>query len=161
MRVRAHTHIQLQASSQAKLRSLTGSPPNFSPAFFWKGIHVSLRSEGGISPLGDPTHILIPGGSNMVPFPLRKARLPASCSQALMFHRILCLLNIRGSRIEIQFKELWCLQTVFPQRWKKTGMLFLELGQKKLIFIVIQEKRKKSVYVFIYVLGGGDCWNRS
>lgn len=33
-------------------------------------------------------------------------------------------------------------------------MLFLELGQKKLILVVIQEKRKKSMYVFTYVLGG-------
>ena len=34
-------------------------------------------------------------------------------------------------------------------------MLFLELSQKKLILVVIQEKkRKKSMYVFMYVVGG-------
>lgn len=73
----------------------------------------------------------------------------------MMFHITLCLPNIRGSRIEIQFKELWCLQTVFPQQWKKTGMLFLDLGQKKLILVVIQEKSKKSMYVFIYYMSWG------
>lgn len=37
-------------------------------------------------------------------------------------------------------------------------MLFLELGQKELILVVIQEKkkeRKKSMHVFICVLGEG------
>lgn len=33
-------------------------------------------------------------------------------------------------------------------------MLFLELGQKKVILVVIQEKGERSMCVFIYVLGG-------
>lgn len=40
-------------------------------------------------------------------------------------------------------------------------MLFLELSQKKLILVAIEEKRKKSMYVFIDVLWGGDSYNRS
>lgn len=79
-----------------------------------------------------------------------------------MFHIRLCLPNIRGSRIEIQFEELWCLWTVFPQRWKKTGMLFLDLSQKKLILVVIQEKRKRERNVCVYTCtGGGASSNRS
>lgn len=34
-------------------------------------------------------------------------------------------------------------------------MLFLDFGQKKLILVVIQEKRKKSMYVFIYYMSWG------
>lgn len=154
--VNAHIYTQLQASFQAKLCSLTGSPLNLLPAFFFfpKENHVSIANEGGLSPRGDPTHSLTPEGPNMVPLPLKRNQScqPHAPKQWCFIEH--CLPNIRGSRIEIQFKELWCLQTVFPQRWKKTGMLFLELGQKKLILVVIQEKRKKSMYMFTYELGG-------
>ena len=50
-----HTHTQLQASSQATLYSVTGSPPNFHQHFFWKGIHACIPSEDGIHLYGTPT----------------------------------------------------------------------------------------------------------
>lgn len=155
----AHTHThthKLQASSQAKLCSWTGGPPNFQQHFLERHpcLHPKWRWAFTLmGPHPQPTPRRLHTGPSLLK---KKAGLPASCSQTMMFHRTLCLPNIRGSRIEIQFKELWCLQTVFPQRWKKTGMLFLELSQKKRILVVIQEKRKKSMYVLMYVLGEGN-----
>lgn len=41
-------------------------------------------------------------------------------------------------------------------------MLFLELRQKKLILVVIQEKKKKEINVCVYTCaGGGDGSNES